>query len=49
MCLRVIEKFPVCGCTYHIHAIDACSNYGRHAVTEKVIYVGFACQQHGGK
>jgi len=48
MCLRVVEKFPGCGCIYHVHAVDACASVGRHAVTDRVIYVGFACRNHTG-
>ncbi|KAH9860103.1 hypothetical protein IAQ61_011887, partial [Plenodomus lingam] len=48
MCFRVVEKFPVCGCIYHIHSIDRCAYYGRHEVIEKVVWVGSSCPAHGG-
>ncbi|KAF2854356.1 hypothetical protein T440DRAFT_273692 [Plenodomus tracheiphilus IPT5] len=48
MCFRVVEKFPVCGCIYHIHSIDRCAYYGRHAVIDKIVWVGSSCPRHGG-
>jgi hypothetical protein len=48
MCMRIVEKFPVCGCIYYTHSVDRCSYYGRHAVVEKVIWVGASCPQHRG-
>ncbi|KAJ5061431.1 hypothetical protein J3E74DRAFT_214015 [Bipolaris maydis] len=47
MCIRVVEKFPVCGCTYHVHSVDRCASYGRHPVVDKIIWVGASCQNHG--
>jgi hypothetical protein len=47
MCIRVIEKFPVCGCVYHTHSVDQCAYYGRHPVVDRVIWVGASCQRHG--
>ncbi|OAL50868.1 hypothetical protein IQ07DRAFT_404814 [Pyrenochaeta sp. DS3sAY3a] len=38
MCIRVVEKFPVCGCVYHTHAVDRCSYYGRHSVVDKIVW-----------
>ncbi|KAF1915436.1 hypothetical protein BDU57DRAFT_452069 [Ampelomyces quisqualis] len=49
MCLRIIEKFPACGCIYHTHAVDRCPYYGRHQVEDKVVWVGMTCPQHTGK
>ncbi|KAF1947137.1 hypothetical protein EJ02DRAFT_334819 [Clathrospora elynae] len=49
MCFRVVEMFPVCGCVYHIHAVDQCPSYGRHPVVDKVIWVGASCQYHGSR
>lgn len=46
MCIRVVEKFPGCGCTYHVHGVDACAAYGRHPVTTRVVYVGLICARH---
>jgi hypothetical protein len=46
MCIRVIEKYAVCGCIYHIHGVDACAAYGQHAVSDKVVAVGYACPKH---
>lgn len=46
MCLRVIEKYAVCGCIYHVHGVDACAAYGQHGVSDKVVQVGYACPTH---
>jgi len=46
MCIRVIERYAICGCKYHVHSIDACAAYGQHAISDKVVYVGYACPQH---
>jgi hypothetical protein len=46
MCIRVVEKFPVCGCIYHTHSVDRCAYYGRHPVVDKVVWVGACCQHH---
>ena len=46
MCIRVVEKYAACHCTYHIHGVDACSYYGRHPVTDRIVYVGYACPRH---
>jgi hypothetical protein len=46
MCLRVVEKFPACGCVYHVHAVDRCSYYGRHQVVDRVVWVGHSCPDH---
>ncbi|KAF1985172.1 hypothetical protein K402DRAFT_309640, partial [Aulographum hederae CBS 113979] len=46
MCFRIVERYAVCGCVYHVHGIDACSAYGRHAVQDRVVYVGYACSRH---
>lgn len=49
MCYQIVERYAVCKCLYHRHAIDPCNNYGRpgHGVTEKTVLVGFACPDHG--
>ncbi|KAF2654734.1 hypothetical protein K491DRAFT_460144 [Lophiostoma macrostomum CBS 122681] len=36
MCYRVVEKYPVCGCVYHVHAVDACVAVGHHPVVDKL-------------
>jgi len=46
MCLRVVERYAVCGCIYHVHGIDACSAYGRHSVADRIVHVGYACPTH---
>lgn len=46
MCIRIIEQYAVCGCVYHVHAVDACAAYGQHGVADKVVAVGYACSQH---
>ena len=46
MCIRIIEKYAVCGCIYHVHSVDACPAVGKHAVTDKVISVGYTCPMH---
>ena len=46
MCYRVIEKYSVCGCVYHVHAVDACLAVGRHPVVDKIVYVGMSCAAH---
>lgn len=49
MCYQIVERYAVCKCLYHRHAVDPCNNYGRpgHEVTEKTVLVGFACPDHG--
>ncbi|KAK1915167.1 hypothetical protein P3342_002974 [Pyrenophora teres f. teres] len=49
MCIRVVEKFPVCGCIYHVHSVDRCASYGRHPVVDRIIWVGASCPDHGGQ
>lgn len=46
MCIKVIEKYAVCGCLYHVHRVDACPNYGKHAVRDVIVAVGYACPNH---
>lgn len=46
MCLRVVEKYAVCGCIFHVHGVDACSDYDEHDVVETVTRVGEACPMH---
>jgi hypothetical protein len=46
MCIRIVEKYAVCGCIYHVHGVDACPAYGRHEVADRVVQVGYACPRH---
>lgn len=48
MCIRVVERFAVCRCTYYSHSIDACPEYGRryHAVKTEEVLVGHSCSRH---
>lgn len=46
MCIRIVEKYAVCGCIYHVHAVDACAAVGRHPVSDKIIHVGYTCAAH---
>ncbi|KAF2142734.1 uncharacterized protein K452DRAFT_225808 [Aplosporella prunicola CBS 121167] len=46
MCIRLVEKYAVCGCTYHVHSIDPCASYGHHAVVDRVVSVGYCCTSH---
>lgn len=51
MCYQIVERYSVCKCLYHRHAVDPCNNFGRpgHGVTEKTVLVGFTCPDHGKK
>lgn len=46
MCIRVTELYAGCRCVYYVHGIDACRQYGRHPVIERVVYVGLNCPRH---
>ncbi|KAJ4987573.1 hypothetical protein SVAN01_06886 [Stagonosporopsis vannaccii] len=50
MCFQVVERYSVCRCLYHRHAIDPCAAHGQrgHMVQEKTVLVGYACAQHSG-
>lgn len=48
MCIRITERYAVCKCTYFTHGVDQCQSVGRqgHAIQEKTVLVGYACQHH---
>ena len=46
MCIQLIERYAVCKCVYHVHAVDQCSSYGQHPVQQKTILVGYTCPNH---
>ncbi|KAK7509793.1 hypothetical protein IWX49DRAFT_474668, partial [Phyllosticta citricarpa] len=48
MCYQLTERYAVCGCLYHKHAVDPCAQYGQygHTVQEKTVLVGYACGVH---
>ena len=48
MCIRITERFAVCGCTYFVHGIDQCQSVGRqgHSIQEKTVLVGYKCEYH---
>lgn len=46
MCVRVIERYALCGCLYHAHGVDACAAYGQHPISDKVVLIGYACPRH---
>ncbi|KAF2751337.1 hypothetical protein M011DRAFT_464071 [Sporormia fimetaria CBS 119925] len=48
MCYQLVERYAVCRCLYHKHAVDPCSAYGQrgHIVQEKTMLVGYACAAH---
>ncbi|KAF2033153.1 hypothetical protein EK21DRAFT_59317 [Setomelanomma holmii] len=48
MCYQVVERYAVCRCLYHKHAIDPCAAHGQrgHTVQEKTVLVGYACGIH---
>ncbi|KAF2627512.1 hypothetical protein BU25DRAFT_301398, partial [Macroventuria anomochaeta] len=50
MCYQVVERYSVCRCLYHKHAIDPCAAHGQrgHMVQEKTVLVGYACSLHSG-
>jgi hypothetical protein len=51
MCYQIVERYAVCQCLYHMHAIDACSSYGHraHTITVKTILVGYTCPTHASQ
>ena len=48
MCIQIIERFAVCGCIYHKHAVDPCpaANQRGHGITIRQVQVGYACSLH---
>ncbi|KAI5859044.1 hypothetical protein BZA05DRAFT_329765 [Tricharina praecox] len=46
MCLRVVERYAVCGCIYFTHGVDRCGAYGQHQVQDRVVLVGHTCPLH---
>ncbi|EME46024.1 hypothetical protein DOTSEDRAFT_60729 [Dothistroma septosporum NZE10] len=48
MCLQIVERYSVCRCLYHKHAVDPCAARAQrgHAVQEKTVLVGYACERH---
>ena len=48
MCIQLVERYAVCRCFYHRHAVDACPSYPRrgHTVTIREILVGYTCENH---
>ncbi|KXJ91183.1 hypothetical protein Micbo1qcDRAFT_205188 [Microdochium bolleyi] len=48
MCYQLVEIYSACKCLYYQHAVDRCGNYGRrgHGITERTIFVGYACHLH---
>jgi hypothetical protein len=48
MCIQVVERYSVCRCLYYRHAVDPCSARAQrgHAVQEKTVLVGYACESH---
>lgn len=48
MCIRITERYAVCGCVYYVHGVDQCQSVGQHGhhVQEKVVLVGYACARH---
>ncbi|EGP90926.1 uncharacterized protein MYCGRDRAFT_32232 [Zymoseptoria tritici IPO323] len=48
MCIQIVERYAVCRCLYHRHAIDPCAarNQRGHVVQERIILVGYTCGLH---
>ncbi|KAF2621163.1 hypothetical protein BU25DRAFT_308050, partial [Macroventuria anomochaeta] len=48
MCYQVVERYSVCRCLYHKHAIDQCEEHGEpsHTTQERTVLVGYACSLH---
>ncbi|KAI5843252.1 hypothetical protein BZA05DRAFT_184893 [Tricharina praecox] len=48
MCIRLIERYAVCKCTYHVHGVDPCQSVGQygHNIQDRTVLVGYACTQH---
>ena len=48
MCIRVSERYSICGCIYYSHAIDTCPAWENpnHQVREKEVLVGYTCSHH---
>ena len=51
MCYRLVERYAVCGCLYHQHAIDPCAaaNVPGHRIQIREVKVGFACGWHANQ
>ncbi len=48
MCIKIVERYTVCGCIYYSHAVDACPAYGSrsHGVKTQQVLVGYSCTRH---
>lgn len=46
MCIKIIERYTVCGCLYYSHAVNPCPAFGRHEVKVKEVLVGYNCSHH---
>lgn len=48
MCIRVVERYAVCGCVYFVHGVDQCGAYGRrgHGIEDRIVPVGHTCPLH---
>lgn len=46
MCYQLVELYSACRCLYYQHSVDRCANYPNHNITQRVIYVGYACAVH---
>ena len=51
MCIRLVERYAVCGCLYHQHAVDPCAaaNMPGHPIRIREVKVGFACGRHANQ
>ncbi|KAF3761073.1 hypothetical protein M406DRAFT_225075, partial [Cryphonectria parasitica EP155] len=47
MCFQLVELYAACRCPYYTHAVDRCSLYPNHNITQRIILVGYACTAHG--
>ena len=48
MCIKIVERYAVCRCVYHSHAVDPCPAYGRrgHSIKTQDVLVGYTCSRH---
>jgi len=48
MCIRLIERYAVCKCTYYVHGVDPCQSVGQHGhgIQDRTVLVGYACTRH---
>lgn len=46
MCYQLIELYSACRCLYYKHQVDRCPHYPNHEVTQRIIFVGYACAAH---